>query len=435
MKRILMVAVVWAGLFGMACGVQNVDEEDPVVAKDAMLRVMLDAQASSQVAGVYLGVYPCDGEDALYSHQAELADWNQHSMMPSYISGPDHLFLEHRMEVQAGCYDVEASLLGDDGMPLAQCSVALGKNIDVGADEVAEVILFSHCRDQFNYVPRDEHPLVEMIRFFPSPLLTCEESALVCATVNSGGKEVQLSWNQVGGKPLLQAPTIDEMSVDGDRVVQCARWSPYYKGETIVEVTASTQSKAAGDSAFFSLYMECPGRKDVVSPLPPSGDHKSKKYPRKPKDPKDDKDKGEGELEVIVALNHPPRFVDMDYNPAKFVGCPPQVTLCATATDDDGDPLSFEWEQVGGPPVLVGPTVSSFSEEEGTATECVDYVFEKSQQEYAFKITVFDLFHDGQELITAEEWFEQNGYGHVESRAELTVPVYVSCDKEAKKAE
>jgi len=137
-----------------------------------------------------------------------------------------------------------------------------------------------------------------------------------------------------------------------------------------------------------------------------------------------------GAIDVVAALNHPPKIKSLEYDPSKFLSCPDaQVKLCATAYDPDKDPMTFEWEQIKGPDVWKGPKVVYSKQKKGVRTECVTYKLEDLDADYKFKVTVYDQFHSKKGLITAEEWFYKNGYGKVESRASLKFPLYVACDK------
>ncbi|HEU4538192.1 MAG TPA: hypothetical protein VFS00_28920, partial [Polyangiaceae bacterium] len=51
----------------------------------------------------------------------------------------------------------------------------------------------------------------------------------------------------------------------------------------------------------------------------------------------------DGGLDVIVALNDPPRITDLDVAPSKFMSQCETATITAAALDPDGDPTSFAW--------------------------------------------------------------------------------------------
>ena len=141
-----------------------------------------------------------------------------------------------------------------------------------------------------------------------------------------------------------------------------------------------------------------------------------------------------GALDVVTALNHPPKIKKLTYNPSKFVKCNKYgfstVTLCATAEDPNKDPMTFEWNQLAGPYLFLGPRVIFSFQKKGVKTECVRIHLRRpifKQEDYLFEVIVRDQFHGEQGLQTAEEWFYENGYGTVKSRATLAVPVYLSC--------
>jgi hypothetical protein len=56
-----------------------------------------------------------------------------------------------------------------------------------------------------------------------------------------------------------------------------------------------------------------------------------------------------GGLDVVVALNDPPRIAALDIAPSKFVTTCQSATVTVTATDPDGDAVSFTWAVLSGP--------------------------------------------------------------------------------------
>ncbi len=157
--------------------------------------------------------------------------------------------------------------------------------------------------------------------------------------------------------------------------------------------------------------------------------------------------KGEkkGLLDVVAALNHPPKLTILDLDPQKFVQCPdegkPAVTICAEATDKDDDPIRLTWDVLKGQDGIKSLEVIEDSQyaSAGVAGECVEVKFERSDGAYKFKLTAFDEFvkfknSEGQ-LITAEKWFAKHGFKGkkgepIKSRASLKFPIYVGdCDR------
>lgn len=135
-----------------------------------------------------------------------------------------------------------------------------------------------------------------------------------------------------------------------------------------------------------------------------------------------------GAIDAVAALNHPPQIEAVNFDPSKFMACPAKLTVCATASDPDGDPISFEWKQLEGPALDKGPVVVDESAADGSTTQCVEMTFQNRGAGYLFELTVFDWFYDDGEPITAEEWFLRHDYGEVASRARLEIPVYVGCE-------
>ncbi len=147
-----------------------------------------------------------------------------------------------------------------------------------------------------------------------------------------------------------------------------------------------------------------------------------------------------GLIDVVAGLNHPPKSIDLDYRSKHLVKCKGEgqeveVTVCASAYDKDGDPMSFYWGQHSGSPLADGEPVVDTSEYDGkTKTECVTYTLpalDEGQANYAFKLSVFDKFIDeyGNE-VHAEDWINDafyKGEEVVKSRATVKFPVRAIC--------
>ncbi|WP_437657329.1 Ig-like domain-containing protein [Sorangium sp. So ce1182] len=61
-----------------------------------------------------------------------------------------------------------------------------------------------------------------------------------------------------------------------------------------------------------------------------------------------------GGLDVIVALNDPPTIEGLDINPSKFITQCETAAIAVTASDPDGDAISYAWEVVAGAGTLSG---------------------------------------------------------------------------------
>ncbi len=154
--------------------------------------------------------------------------------------------------------------------------------------------------------------------------------------------------------------------------------------------------------------------------------------------------KEKGALDVITALNHPPHLSLLDLDPQKFVTCPaegnPMVTVCAEATDPDGDPMEFKWEALEGGDHVVSSELTSSYDEAGEAGQCYEVELERKDASYLARVTVYDLFiefiNGERSPVRAEDWLAMMGFTGpdgeaLESRASLEFPVYVGgCDEE-----
>jgi hypothetical protein len=97
--------------------------------------------------------------------------------------------------------------------------------------------------------------------------------------------------------------------------------------------------------------------------------------------------KPNGGLDVVVALNDPPQITGLDLTPSKFITTCEQATLAVTATDPDGDAISYVWA------VLSGPEGSSLHPGGTTAT------FSGPAGDYLLAITASDV-HGASTMLT-----------------------------------
>lgn len=135
---------------------------------------------------------------------------------------------------------------------------------------------------------------------------------------------------------------------------------------------------------------------------------------------------GNGGLDSIVVRNHPPTVEGVSFETTKFGECDQDMVVCATATDVDGDPMRFQWQQLPGavPSLGSGTTVlQSVSPIPGTRKECVLYR-PTALGRYDIKVEVFDLARvDGQ----LREFSEITEEGHI-SKGELDFFFYSTPD-------
>jgi hypothetical protein len=94
-----------------------------------------------------------------------------------------------------------------------------------------------------------------------------------------------------------------------------------------------------------------------------------------------------GGLDVVVALNDPPVIGALDIAPSKFVTVCQSAALAVTASDPDGDAISYQWA------VLSGPDGASLRPSGATAT------FSGPAGDYLLAVTARDV-HDAATTLT-----------------------------------
>jgi hypothetical protein len=87
-----------------------------------------------------------------------------------------------------------------------------------------------------------------------------------------------------------------------------------------------------------------------------------------------------GALDAVLALNDPPHIDDLDIDPSKFITKCEEAVLTVTATDPDGDEMTFAWEILPG-----GPGNPAIADDGATAVFTTD-----SAGDYEVKVTVTD---------------------------------------------
>jgi hypothetical protein len=129
-----------------------------------------------------------------------------------------------------------------------------------------------------------------------------------------------------------------------------------------------------------------------------------------------------GAIDTVVALNKPPEINNLTFSPSKFITSGEKTTVCVTATDPNGDPVEFEWDQIGGS--LCGASVIMTQKQGDITTQCAD-ILPMEAGDYLFEVRMFDLLHDeNNKLIRFETWLRNHGYPNA-SHDSLRFPVYV----------
>lgn len=124
-----------------------------------------------------------------------------------------------------------------------------------------------------------------------------------------------------------------------------------------------------------------------------------------------------GGLDVIAAINHPPRITGLTYDPSKFI-CEDTTTICLTTEDPDSDPVTLV--PTGGS----GWTLLSQTEDPDTGETCFEFQFE-GPGDYEVTFTAYDMgYADDGTLVTMTDILAAQGT-NIPSEDELTVPVHV----------
>lgn len=130
-----------------------------------------------------------------------------------------------------------------------------------------------------------------------------------------------------------------------------------------------------------------------------------------------------GALDTLVALNREPSLREVSFFPSKFVTPCETTIVCATAEDPDGDPVEFQWQQLGG--AQLQGWVFLRQRDGNATTECVA-IDPAPVGDYQLRVQVFDLLRDDcGDLIRFEDWLIDHSYPSTRSRASLELPLYV----------
>ncbi|WP_437287382.1 hypothetical protein [Sorangium sp. So ce406] len=97
-----------------------------------------------------------------------------------------------------------------------------------------------------------------------------------------------------------------------------------------------------------------------------------------------------GGLDVIVALNDPPRLNDLDITPSKFITQCETATIAVAAEDPDGDPVTYSWAVLSAPPGAA-PVLN--------ATDAVADFSTDTPGDYQLQVVVSDVYAAASSLI------------------------------------
>ena len=130
-----------------------------------------------------------------------------------------------------------------------------------------------------------------------------------------------------------------------------------------------------------------------------------------------------GRLNAVAALNRPPVIHEVEYRPSKFTFECEDVEICVTASDPDGDPLEFAFEQTGGQRLWLRPALSRVEVKGDRVTGCMR-TSAVWNDDYEFRVRVYD------QGVVNEEVVRMESLTGAASRSELTFPMYTNWDRE-----
>lgn len=130
-----------------------------------------------------------------------------------------------------------------------------------------------------------------------------------------------------------------------------------------------------------------------------------------------------GGIDAIAALNQPPTITALTYSPSKFATDCDDVTICASAVDPDGDPITFAWANAESSGAgIVATTVETVDD---VTTACATFPSGNAGS-HGLAVSAFDnLYDDAGALMTIEDWFAAVGTT-ASSHDELLFPLYVA---------
>jgi len=152
-----------------------------------------------------------------------------------------HPFADHFEVVPAGCYNINATPLTEEGDKSADCASARAQGIQVIDGDTTEVFLISQCKGTAvgavdTTVALNQPPTIEQITYNPSKFITLGDRDVVCVTASDpNGDPVEVGWDQVGDQ-ICDTPLVISSQKDGDSTTECVQLNPMEAGGYWFEV-------------------------------------------------------------------------------------------------------------------------------------------------------------------------------------------------------
>ncbi|MCP4504563.1 MAG: hypothetical protein GY822_32045 [Deltaproteobacteria bacterium] len=136
--------------------------------------------------------------------------------------------------------------------------------------------------------------------------------------------------------------------------------------------------------------------------------------------------RGEGALDVIVALNHPPAIANVEYDPSKFI-CEDATKICVTVFEVDNDPITGVFEVDATIATIVSTTSSMTAKVE---TQSCATILVHAPGTANVNFTVYDMGTNTEgDVVTIEELLLDQGDPNASHDA-LTFPVHLLSEKD-----
>jgi len=151
-----------------------------------------------------------------------------------------HPFSDHFELVPAGCYNIDALPLTNNGDASSDCAPAWAKGIPVLDGETTEVFLISQCKGAAvgavdTIVALNQPPALEQVKYLPSKFISVGDTGSICVTASDpNGDPVEFAWTNVG--PVCDQPRVVANDTAGKLTTQCVALSATMAGSFMFEV-------------------------------------------------------------------------------------------------------------------------------------------------------------------------------------------------------
>lgn len=152
-----------------------------------------------------------------------------------------HPFADHFEVVPAGCYNVNATPLTEEGAQSADCASARAQGVQVLDGNTTEVFLISQCKGTAvgavdTTVALNQPPTIEQLTYNPSKFITAGDTDVICVTAGDpNGDPVEIDWNQTGDL-VCDMPVVISSQKHGGNTTECVQLKPTEAGGFWFEV-------------------------------------------------------------------------------------------------------------------------------------------------------------------------------------------------------